>query len=90
MSQAVVPQPKRKSVLQLATPTILSNLLLSLVALVQTKFVGGMGADAVAAVGTGQRVFFVLQAVLMAVGVGTTALVAAPGEQVTSARPAAS
>jgi len=48
----------------------------SMVAMVQTKFVGGLGASAVAAVGAGQRVFFALQAVLMAIGVGTTALVA--------------
>jgi putative MATE family efflux protein len=47
----------------------------SLVAMVQTKFVGGMGASAVAAVGAGQRVFFALQAVLMAIGVGAGALV---------------
>jgi putative MATE family efflux protein len=48
----------------------------SMVAMVQTKFVGSMGAPAVAAVGAGQRVFFALQALLMAIGVGTTALVA--------------
>src|SRR5579859_4091583 len=35
-----------------------------------------MGAASVAAVGAGQRVFFALQALLMAIGVGTTALVA--------------
>jgi putative MATE family efflux protein len=48
----------------------------SMVAMVQTKFVGALGAPAVAAVGAGQRVFFALQALLMAIGVGTTALVA--------------
>jgi len=48
----------------------------SMVAMIQTKFVGGLGAPAVAAVGAGQRVFFALQALLMAIGVGTTALVA--------------
>ena len=35
-----------------------------------------LGASAVAAVGAGQRVFFALQALLMAIGDGTTALVA--------------
>lgn len=74
--QPAAPVARRPGIWQLAAPTILSNLLLSIVALVQTKFVGGLGADAVAAVGTGQRVFFGLQAVLMAVGVGTTALIA--------------
>jgi putative MATE family efflux protein len=54
----------------------MANLMFSLVAMVQTKFVGGMGAPAVAAVGVGQRVFFALQALLMAIGVGTAALVA--------------
>jgi putative MATE family efflux protein len=68
-------RPQRPHILQLALPSIAANLMFSLVAMVQTKFVGGMGASAVAAVGAGQRVFFALQAVLMAIGVGTTALV---------------
>ena len=40
------------------------------------KFVGTLGPEALAAIGVGQRVFFALQAVLMAVSAGTTALVA--------------
>jgi putative MATE family efflux protein len=67
---------KRPTIWQLAAPSIMSNLMFSMVAMVQTKFVGGMGAPSVAAVGAGQRVFFALQALLMAIGVGTTALVA--------------
>jgi putative MATE family efflux protein len=67
---------QRPTIWQLAAPSIMSNLLFSMVAMVQTKFVGGMGAPSVAAVGAGQRVFFALQALLMAIGVGTTALVA--------------
>jgi putative MATE family efflux protein len=67
---------KRPSIWQLAAPSITANLMFSMVAMVQTKFVGGMGAPSVAAVGAGQRVFFALQALLMAIGVGTTALVA--------------
>jgi putative MATE family efflux protein len=66
----------RPTIWQLAVPSIASNLMFSMVAMVQTKFVGSMGAPAVAAVGAGQRVFFALQALLMAIGVGTTALVA--------------
>jgi putative MATE family efflux protein len=66
----------RPTIWQLAVPSITSNLMFSMVAMVQTKFVGGLGAPAVAAVGAGQRVFFALQALLMAIGVGTTALVA--------------
>jgi putative MATE family efflux protein len=67
---------QRPTIWQLAAPSIMANLMFSMVAMVQTKFVGGLGAPAVAAVGAGQRVFFALQALLMAIGVGTTALVA--------------
>jgi len=66
---------RRPSVWQLALPTILGNVLFSTVAMVQTKFVGELGAEAVAATGVGQRVFFALQAILMAIGVGSAALV---------------
>jgi putative MATE family efflux protein len=66
----------RPSILQLALPAILGNLLYGIVGLVQTKVVGQLGAEALAAVGAGQRVFFALQAVMMAIGAGTTALVA--------------
>ena len=61
---------------QLAIPSILGNLSYSVVAMVQTKFVGELGPGALAAVGAGQRVFFAMQAILMAVSAGTTALVA--------------
>ena len=70
------PEYTRPTIWQLAVPSIASNLMFSMVAMVQTKFVGSMGAPAVAAVGAGQRVFFALQALLMAISVGTTALVA--------------
>ena len=61
---------------QLAWPAIITNLLASLVGFVDTKIVGSLGAPAVAAVTTGNRIFFILQALLMAVTAGTTALVA--------------
>ncbi len=67
---------RRPTILQLALPSILSNLLYGIVGLVQTKVVGELGAEALAATGAGQRVFFALQAVMMAIGAGTTALVA--------------
>ncbi len=73
---ATEPPTVRPGILSLALPSIFGNLLFSLVAIVQTRFVGSLGAEAVAAVGAGQRVFFALQALLMAVSVGTTALVA--------------
>jgi len=46
------------------------------VGLVDLKIVGVLGAPAIAAVTTGNRLFFVIQAALMAVCTGTTALVA--------------
>jgi putative MATE family efflux protein len=74
--ESEAPKHTRPTIWQLAAPSIASNLMFSMVAMVQTKFVGSMGAPSVAAVGAGQRVFFALQALLMAIGVGTTALVA--------------
>ena len=38
--------------------------------------IGGLGASAIASVTTGHRIFFALQAILMAVSAGTTAMVA--------------
>lgn len=69
-------EEQRPGIWQLAFPSILGNLSYTVVAMVQTKFVGELGAQALAAVGAGQRVFFAMQAILMAVSVGTTALVA--------------
>lgn len=63
-------------ILQLAWPAVLGNLLYSTVAMVDIKIVGSLGASAVAAVTTGNRIFFVFQAVIMATSAGTTAMVA--------------
>lgn len=60
----------------LAWPTIVSNLLYSAAGFLDVKIVGALGPSAVAALTTGLRVFFAMQAVLMAVTAGTTALVA--------------
>jgi putative MATE family efflux protein len=60
---------------QLAWPAILTNLLQSTVGLVSVIIVGRLGAEAVAATGIGNRIFFFQQVVLMAVTAGTTALV---------------
>ena len=66
----------RPSIWQLALPSILGNLSYTIVGMVQTKFVGELGAQALAALGAGQRIFFAMQAILMAISAGTTALVA--------------
>ena len=67
---------KRLSIWELAFPSILGNLSYTIVGMVQTKFVGELGPQALAAVGAGQRVMFAMLAILMAVSAGTTALVA--------------
>ncbi len=67
---------ERPGIWNLALPSILGNLSFTLVGLVQTRVVGELGTEALAAVGAGQRIFFLMQAVLMAVSIGTTALVA--------------
>ncbi len=69
-------QERMPGVLELAWPAVLGNLAFSTVGLVDIKIVGSLGAYAVAAVTTGHRIFFVLQAVMIALSAGTTALVA--------------
>jgi len=73
---ARAPMPPAGGIWTLAWPAITANLLNSTVGLVDIKIVGSLGAPAVAAVTTGNRIFFILQALLMAVTAGTTALVA--------------
>jgi putative MATE family efflux protein len=63
-------------ILRLAWPAVLGNLSYSLVSFVDIKIVGSLGASAVAAVTTGNRIFFITQGLLIALTAGTTALVA--------------
>lgn len=63
-------------IVQLAWPAVVSNLLFAMVGFVDIKIVGSLGASAVAAATTGNRIFFLAEAVLMAVTAGTTAMVA--------------
>jgi putative MATE family efflux protein len=46
------------------------------IGLVSIKIVGSLGASAVASATTGNRIFFALQAIMMAISAGTTAMVA--------------
>ena len=71
-----VASPETLSVWGLAWPSIIANILFASVGVVALKAVGSLGTDAVAAVGTGGRIFFVIQSVMMAISTGTTALVA--------------
>ncbi len=65
-----------RHVWQLAWPSILSYLLFTTVGFLHIKIVAGLGTSAVAAVTTGHRVFFLIQAVLMGVSIAATALIA--------------
>ncbi len=60
---------------QLAWPTILSNLLYATVGFVHIKIASDFGTPSVAAVTTGHRVFFLMQAVMMGLSVAVTAIV---------------
>ncbi len=61
---------------KLAWPTIISNLLFTTVGFVHIKIVAQLGTTSVAAVTTGHRVFFLVQAILMGVSVAATAMIA--------------
>ena len=70
------PPKASHSVWRLAWPTIISNLLFTTVGFMHIKIVAELGTSAVAAVTTGHRVFFLIQAILMGVSVAATALIA--------------
>ena len=65
-----------KHVWKLAWPNILSNLLFTTVGFMHIKIVAELGTSSVAAVTTGHRVFFLVQAIFMGVSVASTALIA--------------
>src|SRR5690606_12412349 len=67
---------QRPSIFAIAGPAALANLLMSIVGLINIKMVGTLGTEAIAAVSTGTRIFFIFQTFFMAVNAGTTALVA--------------
>ena len=60
----------------LAWPSIITNLFYATSSIVAIKIDGNLGPDAIAAAVTGQRVTFILQAVLTGVLAGSTALIA--------------
>jgi Na+-driven multidrug efflux pump len=64
-----------RNVWRLAWPTIISNLLVTMVGFMHIKIVAPLGTTSVAAVTTGYRIYFLVQAILMGVSVASTALV---------------
>jgi len=68
--------PKRLSLFKLAGPTIVGNLLLSIVHLAAIKIVAALGSDAVAAVIAADRIYMAVQLIIFSITAGTTAMVA--------------
>jgi putative MATE family efflux protein len=66
----------KASVLFLAVPAVMRNLLQTVIQMVSLMIVGSLGSSAIASVGIANRVFFVIIGVLSALSVGATALVA--------------
>ncbi|MEM9257150.1 MAG: MATE family efflux transporter [Pseudomonadota bacterium] len=65
-----------RHVWRLAWPTIVSNLLFTTVGFLHIKIVSELGTESVAAVTSGHRVFFLVQAILMGMTVAATAMIA--------------
>lgn len=68
--------PVRLSLFRLAGPTIVGNLLLSIVHLAAIKIVAALGSDAVAAVIAADRIYMAVQLIIFSITAGTTAMVA--------------
>ena len=66
----------RKQVVTLAVPVVLSSLLQRTVGIVDVFLVGGLGANAIAAVGIAQVMVFVVMSVSWGINTGATVLVA--------------
>src|SRR5512140_3229909 len=65
-----------RQLFNLAWPSLVENLLQTMLGFVDLVFVGQLGADAIAGVGLGNQLMFLLQVLFMGLSVGNTALVA--------------
>src|SRR5512143_1864858 len=65
-----------RQLFQLAWPSLIENLLQTMLGFVDLVFVGQLGPDAIAGVGLGNQLMFLLQVVFMGLAVGNQALVA--------------
>src|SRR2546423_10061058 len=66
----------RSDVWRIAWPSVLTFMLMTTNAILDRVFVGRLGPDALAAVGVGGQLMFLLVSLSMGITVGTTALVA--------------
>ncbi|HEX7588313.1 MAG TPA: MATE family efflux transporter, partial [Anaerolineae bacterium] len=70
------PVTLNRQLFQLAWPSLIENLLQTMLGFVDLVFVGQLGPDAIAGVGLGNQMMFLLQVLFMGLAVGNTALVA--------------
>lgn len=75
-SDSVTRPAMRRRVLNLAWPVITQNLLETMLGIVDTALVAGLGAAAIAGVGSAQQVMFFLLSALSALSIGSAVLVA--------------
>ncbi len=75
-SSRLAPMPASLGIWELAWPTILAALMHTVVRWVDIKMVGDLGMEAIAGVTAGGQIYWVVQAVVMALTMGTVALVA--------------
>ncbi|OAM95482.1 MatE protein [Pelosinus fermentans] len=67
---------KVKVVLTLAVPTVIENFLITIVGFVDTLFVSKIGLHEVSAVGITNAIIAIYIAVFLAMGIGTSSLIA--------------
>ena len=70
------PVTLNRQLFQLAWPSLVENLLQTMLGFVDLVFVGQLGPDAIAGVGLGNQMMVLLQVLFMGLAVGNTALVA--------------
>lgn len=73
---AHTPPSLNRQLFTLAWPSLIENMLQTMLGVVDLIFVGKLGADAIAGVGLGNQLMFTLVVAFMGLAVGTTALVA--------------
>jgi putative MATE family efflux protein len=73
--EKLTPADLPKTVIHLAWPVVLETTFFGLGGIINTILVGRLGASALAAVGLGQQIEFMIQVAFAAVTVGTTAMV---------------
>src|SRR5215213_1883686 len=70
------PLSLNRQLFHLAWPSLVENLLQTMLGVVDLIFVGKLGADAIAGIGLGNQLMYTLVVAFMGLSVGTTALVA--------------